>query len=68
MTPGQRLMLETILETRQLPPEISLAVRLLLDQEEGAVTKDQVHTLVIDLLHLPEDEDAEVRVGGIIER
>lgn len=68
MTPGQREMLELILETRQLPPEISLAVRLLLDQVEGAVTKAQVHTLVIDLLKTPELEDAEIRVGGVIHR
>jgi hypothetical protein len=66
MTPGQREMLELILETRQLAPEIILAVRLLLDQEDGAVTKDQVHSLVMDLLVAPEIEDADVTVGGII--
>lgn len=68
MTPGQREMLELILETRQLPGEIHLAVELLLAQEDGAVSKEQVHTLVIDLLKCPEIEEADVRVGGIIER
>lgn len=67
MTPGQREMLEAILETRQLGPEIVLAVELLL--RDGAdMTKDQVHQLVIDLLKMPEHEEAEFRVGGVIER
>jgi phosphoribosylformylglycinamidine (FGAM) synthase PurS component len=68
MTAGQRMLIETILETRQLAPEIVLAVQLLLDQEDGAVSKDQVHQLVVDLLMTPEIEDAEIRVGGIIHR
>jgi hypothetical protein len=62
------MLIETILETRQLAPEIVLAVQLLLDQEDGAVSKDQVHQLVVDLLMTPEIEDAEIRVGGIIHR
>ena len=68
MTPGQREMIEVILETRQLPNEIRLAVELLLEQEDGAMTKDQVHHLVMDLLECPEIEDSDIRVGGIIER
>lgn len=68
MTPGQREMLELILETRQLAPEVVMAVKLLLRQQEGAVTKVQVHQLVVDLLMAPEMEDVEVRVGGLIHR
>jgi hypothetical protein len=60
-------MLEAILDTRELGPEIVLAVELLLRDGED-MTKDQVHQLVIDLLKMPEQDDAEVRVGGIIER
>lgn len=67
MTPGQREILEAILDTRELGPEIVLAVELLL-QDDAEMTKDQVHQLVIDLLKMPERDDAEVRVGGIIER
>lgn len=67
MTPGQREMLEAILETRQLGPEIVLAVELLLRDGDG-MSSDQVHGLVIDLLKMPEHDEAEFKVGGIIER
>lgn len=61
-------MLEAILETRQLAPEVVQAVEYLLAQEDGAVNKDQVHTLVMELLAAPEMEDVGIHIGGIIER
>lgn len=66
MKPGQREMLELILETRELGPEIVLAVELLL--RDDTMTDRQVNDLVMELLKMPEQDDAEIRVGGVIHR
>ena len=59
-------MLEAILETRQLAPEIIAGVELLLE-EDTAVSKEQAQQLIVQLLGAHELEDAPYHVGGIIE-
>lgn len=63
-TAGQRRLLELLMETRELDPEVIAAVELLL--KEDLLEEEQVVDLVSALMEAEEDTSSGQHVGGII--
>jgi hypothetical protein len=63
MTPMQKKFLAQIEESRDLPPEVLMAVEEL---GKEAVSKDEFQALVKALLEAPQRDSASFYVGGTI--
>lgn len=64
-TPGQKKLVEMLLQTRTVYEEVADASWSLL--EDSSMSPDEARALIDALIKAPERDDIEFRVGGVID-
>lgn len=64
-TPGQKKLVEMLLQSRAVYDEVADASWALLDDE--AMSPDQARALIDALIKAPDRDDFDFRVGGVID-
>lgn len=63
-TPGQKKLVELLLETRELFEDVSIVVENLVQDEE--MTEEEAYDLIRALMRAPQAEGLDYRVGGVL--